>query len=73
MTVTVGQKGTAARVGLADLGEAAEFLRLSRTALYSLMDKGELKFVKLGRSRRVPWTSLEELAAHGTCGRVDRC
>jgi excisionase family DNA binding protein len=49
--------------GLLKVTEAAEFLRLSRATLYSLMDRGELAFVKLGRSRRIPKRALIELAA----------
>jgi excisionase family DNA binding protein len=54
------------RSGLARVDEAAEFLAVSRAHLYSLMDSGTLKYVKLGRSRRIPWRALEELAARGT-------
>ena len=48
--------------------EAAEFLRLSRSSVYVLMDHGELAFVKLGRSRRIPRRALVELAASGLRG-----
>jgi len=40
--------------GLLKIREAAEFLKLSRSRLYELMDAGELAYVKIGRSRRVP-------------------
>ena len=43
--------------------EAAEFLRLSRSTIYPFMDRGELAFVKLGRSRRIPRLAVIELAA----------
>ena len=43
--------------------EAAGFLRLSRSTIYLLMDRGELAFVKLGRSRRIPRLAVIELAA----------
>jgi excisionase family DNA binding protein len=49
--------------GLMKVQEAAEFLRLSRSSLYAMMDAGELAFVKLGRSRRIPKRALVELAA----------
>ena len=54
--------------GLLTVEEAAEFPRLSRTSLYSLMDHGELAFVKLGRSRRIPRRALVELAAREVRG-----
>ena len=49
--------------GLMTVMEAAAFLRLSRSKLYGLMDAGELRYVKLGRSRRVPRRCVIELAA----------
>ena len=54
--------------GLMTVREAAEFLRLSRSSVYALMDHGELAFVKLGRSRRIPRRALVELAASGLRG-----
>ena len=49
--------------GLMTVREAAGFLRLSRSTVYVLMDRGELPFVKLGRSRRIPRRAVIELAA----------
>ncbi len=54
--------------GLLTVQEAAQFLRVSRSKLYDLMDNGELKFVKLGRSRRIPRRALIDLAASGLQG-----
>ncbi len=54
--------------GLMTVKEAAEFLRLSPSRLYVLMVGGELAFVKLGRSRRIPRRALVELAARGLRG-----
>ncbi len=56
--------------GLMTVREAAEFLRLSRSSVYALMDHGELAFVKLGRSRRIPRRAIVELAASGLQGGV---
>ena len=56
--------------GLLKVSEAATFLRLSRSTLYTLMDQGELPFVKLGRSRRIPKRALIELAARELRGGV---
>lgn len=55
------------RSGLARLTEAAAYLRISRTKLYSLMDAGELRTVKLGKSRRIPWTELKGLIVRKLC------
>ncbi len=49
--------------GLLTVREAAAFLRLSRSNLYALMERGELPFVKLGRSRRIPRRAVIALAA----------
>ncbi len=54
--------------GLVTVQEAAQFLSISRSKLYELMDNGELTFVKLGRSRRVPRRALIDLAASGLQG-----
>ena len=54
--------------GLVKVSEAADFLRLSRSTLYTLMDQGELPFVKLGRSRRIPRRALVQLATRGLRG-----
>ena len=54
--------------GLMTVREAAVFLRLSRSTVYTLMDQGELPYVKLGRSRRIPKRALIELAARGLRG-----
>jgi excisionase family DNA binding protein len=48
--------------GLATVAEAAEFLSLGRSTLYELMDKGELRYIKIGGSRRIPRRALIELA-----------
>jgi len=49
--------------GLLTVRECAEFLHLSRSTIYQLMDAGELCFAKLGRSRRIPRRAVIELAA----------
>jgi excisionase family DNA binding protein len=45
------------------IAEAAEFLGLSRSKIYQLMDAGELAYAKFGRSRRIPFQILMEFAA----------
>jgi len=49
--------------GLLTVSEATAFLRLSRSTLYTLMDEGELAFVRIGRARRIPRRALIDLAA----------
>ena len=56
--------------GLLKVAEAAAFLSLSRATLYTLMDRGELPFVKIGRSRRIPKRAVVELAARGLRGGI---
>lgn len=48
--------------GLCSVRDAASFLGLSRSTIYSLMEQGHLAFVKLGRSRRIPRRALVALA-----------
>jgi excisionase family DNA binding protein len=45
---------------LYDVDEAAEALRLSRSALYELIRSRRLRSVKAGRRRLVPVSALEE-------------
>jgi excisionase family DNA binding protein len=42
--------------------DAAEFLRVSRTHIYNLMDAGTLTSRRVGQTRRVLWTEVEALA-----------
>jgi excisionase family DNA binding protein len=59
------------REGLAKVAEAAEFLRLSRSKLYLLMDGRELPYVKIGRSRRIPWRALFAFVERHTIARSE--
>jgi excisionase family DNA binding protein len=38
--------------------EAARALGISRSKLYELLRDGEIRSVRIGRSRRVPWAAL---------------
>jgi excisionase family DNA binding protein len=49
--------------GLATVQEASAFLSVSRAKLYAMMDARDLAYVKLGRSRRIPWRAIKQLAA----------
>lgn len=54
--------------GLVDVKEAAEFLRISRSTVYTLMDAGKLGYVKIGAARRIPKRALVDLAAASWVG-----
>jgi hypothetical protein len=51
--------------GLKSITEAQAFTRLSRSALYGLMDSGQLVYTKIGRRRLIPQRALLELAQRG--------
>jgi excisionase family DNA binding protein len=64
-TGTTGVTGTDGLLadGLVDVKEAAEFLSVSRTTIYALMETGQLRYVKIGKARRIPRRAMIELAA----------
>lgn len=43
--------------------DATEALRLSRSELYEQMSAGRLRYVKVGRARRIPSTAITEFVA----------
>jgi excisionase family DNA binding protein len=49
--------------GLVSVADAATFLGVSRAHVYNLMERGVLRYAKLGKARRVPKEALVELAA----------
>jgi excisionase family DNA binding protein len=54
--------------GLATVRDAEQFLNLSRATIYGLMDKGDLRYSKIGKSRRIPWDAILELVQKTTVG-----
>lgn len=46
--------------------EASSLLSLSRAQIYRLMDQGDIKFVKIGRSRRITAEQLQAFVALAT-------
>ncbi len=52
--------------GVATLAEAGEFLKLSRSTLYGLMDSGQLAYSRFGKSRRIPWSELQRYVEAST-------
>lgn len=54
MTAPPGQKPL-----LVTPEEAAGILRVGRTKIYALMHRGELRSIRIGKSRRIPFTAIE--------------
>lgn len=48
--------------------EVARYLNLSRSCVYQIMDRGELPYVKIGKSRRVKPDDIARLIEAGTIG-----
>ncbi len=53
---------------LLTVAEAANQLALSRSTLYNLMDRGELAYVRIGRTRRIPRDELDRLIRDSLVG-----
>jgi excisionase family DNA binding protein len=45
---------------LVTMAEAAEMLSIGRTAFYRLVMEGQIRTIRIGRSRRVPMSVLQE-------------
>ena len=54
--------------GLRPVRAVAEFLAISRSKVYQLMEVGDLPYVKLGKSRRVRWADVLALVDRNTIG-----
>ncbi len=46
---------------LVDAEGAARYLACSRSTIYELIERGELRGVKIGRARRFPFSELQAL------------
>jgi excisionase family DNA binding protein len=53
-------KSAVAADGFTTVQEAMAYLRLSRSAVYQLMESGQLAYAKFGKSRRIPLEALRE-------------
>jgi excisionase family DNA binding protein len=51
--------------------QAARALGLGRTTIYALLRDGELRSVRLGRSRRIPYASLVQFVERITALAID--
>lgn len=49
------------KLGLMTVDEAIRFTTLSRAKIYRLMDEGDLRYVKIGRARRILRQSAHDL------------
>ena len=58
---------------LCTVPEVARCLTVSRSAIYNLMDSGRLRYVKLGRSRRIKWADVLNLIDENTLGGDGAC
>jgi excisionase family DNA binding protein len=45
---------------------AARMLSLGRSTVYTLMESGQLPYVKYGTARRIPLAALRQWVAHNT-------
>jgi excisionase family DNA binding protein len=62
VTVSEETGGSVLDDGFMSVPECADFLRVSRSSIYLMMEQGKLAFAKFGKSRRVPRRSLMQLA-----------
>ncbi|HEY4313605.1 MAG TPA: helix-turn-helix domain-containing protein [Pirellulales bacterium] len=70
MTIAETQKQWASDTrGLQSVRVVAEFLAISRSKVYALMESGDLPYVKLGKSRRVRWSDVLTLVDNNTVAR----
>ncbi len=58
-----GHRGELVQDGLMTIREAIAFLRLGRSTLYGLMERGDLPYACIGARRLIPRRALVDLAA----------
>ena len=61
---------TCASPKLQRVAEVAKYLSLSRSTVYQMMDRGELPYVKFGKSRRIRWEDVLKLVEQNTVARI---
>ena len=66
---TMNEREELVEGGFTSVIDAAEFLDVSRTTLYQLMDTGKLRYAKIGKCRRIPRRELLKFAAESMVGR----
>jgi excisionase family DNA binding protein len=60
--VSNGESGASARL-LLRVEEGAKLLDISRARLYTLLSEGQIKSIKIGRSRRIPLSEIQRWIA----------
>ena len=63
-------RGELVRDGLMTVREAVAFLRLGRSTLYGLMERGDLPYASIGARRLIPRRALVDLAASHLRGNI---
>jgi hypothetical protein len=54
--------------GVVGIEQAKQFSGIGRTALYGLMERGELPYTKVGARRLIPLAGLKAVLARGLIG-----
>jgi excisionase family DNA binding protein len=57
---------------LVKVAQAAWLMSISRAKAYALMERGELEYVRIGRSRRVPLSAVRDLIERNRVGGTGR-
>jgi len=65
-------RGELVQDGLMTIREAIAFLRLGRSTLYGLMERGDLPYACIGARRLIPRRALVDLAASHLRGNIPR-
>jgi len=61
----VGKRVCVPADDLVTVAEAAKYLGVARKKVYELVEWGEIEGIKLGRSLRIKWKSLDRFNASG--------
>jgi excisionase family DNA binding protein len=48
--------------GFGTIDEVRDYLGLSRSMIYNLLEAGDLTYARFGRARRIPWSSVRDYA-----------
>jgi excisionase family DNA binding protein len=65
------QTGDLIDEGFATVNEAAQYLKMGRSWLYSQMDAGCLAYARFGRARRIRWADIKQLGRDAMVGASD--
>ena len=64
------QKSAQAAGTLGTVPQVAAFLAVSRSKIYQMMEAGQLAYVKLGKSRRIPWDAVHGMVEENLVGEM---